>query len=242
MQMRQNWAIRIATFLLWMLLAASVVYWVLKFVQSTATPADAAVVPMNAAPPVDSLALVRGLGGGITPVASDVPAPQSDIDASRFSLTGVVVVQSGRQSIALIATDGNPARPYRVGTQVADGVVLQSVQGHQAALAIDKDAPVGATLELPRQVSAVSGTAIPVMVPQIALAPPVISPSVVMLPSFTPSLAIGGPLSPAPNIGQNPARPGASRPRPSRPNQPGRSLDKNGDKAETEIPAGAATQ
>jgi general secretion pathway protein C len=225
-----------------MLMAASVVYWVLKFVQSTATPANAAVVSMNAAPAVDSLALARGLGGGIVPVASDAPAPKSDINASRFVLTGVVAGQSGRQSIALIAVDGKPARPYRVGAQVTDDVVLQSVQNRQVALASDKDASVGATLELPRQLSAVAGTAIPVMVPQIALAPPVISPPVVMLPSFTPSVAIANPSIPAASIGQNPARPAASRPRPSRPNQSGRSLDKNGDKAETEIPAGAATQ
>jgi general secretion pathway protein C len=223
-------------------MASSVVYWILKFVQSSATPANAAVVSMNAAPALDSAALARGLGGGIAPAAKDAPAPKSDINASRFVLTGVVAGQSDRQSIALIAVDGKSARPYRIGTQVTDGVVLQSVQNRQADLASDKDAPVGATLELPKQTSAVAGTAIPVVVPQIAVAAPVIAPPVVVPPIATPSVAIANPSIPAASIGQNPARPGASRPRPSRPNELGRSLDKNGGKTETEIPAGAATQ
>jgi general secretion pathway protein C len=225
-----------------MLLAASVVYWVLKFVQSTATPANAAVVSMNAAPPVDSLALARGLGGGIAPAVTGSPAPAGGINASRFVLTGVVAGRFERQSIALIAVDGKPARPYRVGAQVTEGVVLQSVQNRQADLASDKDAPVSATLELPKQTTAIVGTAIPVVVPQIAFAAPVIAPPLVVPPSATPSGAMASPSTPAASIGQNPARPGASRPRPPRPNELGRMLEKNDSKTESEIPAGAATQ
>jgi general secretion pathway protein C len=225
-----------------MLLAASVVYWVLKFVQTTATPANAAVVSMNAAPAIDSAALARGLGGGIVPAATGAPAPVGGINASRFVLTGVVSGRFERQSIALIAVDGKPARPYRVGATVTDGVVLQSVQNRQAALASDKDAPVGATLELPKQTSAVAGTAIPVVVPQITAAAPVITPPIVVPPSVTASFGGVIPTIPQASTGQNPARPGASRLRPPRPNELDRSLDKSGGKSETEVPAGAATQ
>lgn len=225
-----------------MLLAASVVYWVLKFVQSTATPANAAVVSMNAPPAVDSLALARGLGGGITPAASSAPAPMGGINASRFVLTGVVTGRFERQSIALIAVDGKPARPYRVGAQVTEGVVVQSVQNRQADLASDKDAPVGATLELPKQTTAIVGTAIPVVVPQVTAVAPIMAPPVVVPPSAAPSAAIASQSIPAAIAGQNPARPAASRPRTARPNELGRMLEKNGGKAESEIPAGAATQ
>lgn len=234
--------IRIATFLLWLLFAASVVYWALKFVQSTATPANAAVVSMNPAQAIDGAALARGLGGGIVAAApTGMPAPSSGINATRFVLTGVVASKFERQSIALIAVDGKPARPYRVGAQLEEGVVLQSAQNRQAVLGSAKDAPAAATLELPKQVSAVAGTAIPVVVPQQVVVP---VPAPVVLAPLLPNMAAAAAsqANPAASVGQNPARPAASRPRPARPNELGRSLDKNAGKSESEIPAGAATQ
>ena len=238
--------IRIATFLLWLLFAASVVYWALKFVQSTATPANAAVVSMNPAQAIDGAALARGLGGGIVAAApTGMPAPSSGINATRFVLTGVVASKFERQSIALIAVDGKPARPYRVGAQLEEGVVLQSAQNRQAVLGSAKDAPAAATLELPKQVSAVAGTAIPVVVPQQVVVP--VPAPVVLAPTLAPPLpnmaaAAASQANPAASVGQNPARPAASRPRPARPNELSRSLDKNAGKSESEIPAGAATQ
>jgi general secretion pathway protein C len=224
MQMRKNWTIRLATFGVWLLAAASVVYWTLKFVQGTATPANAAVVSTVAAPAVDGAALARGLGGGISPVTPESAAPAPSINASRFVLTGVVAGKAQSQGIALIAVDGKPARPYRIGGQVTDGVVLQSVENRLAVLASAMDASAGATLELPKQASAIVGTAIPAtpapqpQQPQLPLVPP--APPVVIPPSVSQSVtnAMGVPpampsseANPGAASGQNPARAGAIR-------------------------------
>jgi general secretion pathway protein C len=69
--------------------------------------------------------------------------------ASRFQLTGVVAERSSG-GYALIAIDGKPAQPYRVGSPVDDALVLHSVAARSAALAASVDAPVSLTLELPR--------------------------------------------------------------------------------------------
>lgn len=166
--MQRTFWIRFATFVLWLFAAASAVYWGLKFVNGPTAPATAsAAVSSGAAAAADSQALAKGLGGGRSSAANlgaDLPvaAPVSSIISSRFVLTGVVVDRSGtsKSSVALIAVDGKPARPYRVGAGVADGVVLHSVAAGKAMLATSMQTEPSATLELPRLTSAVVGTAV----------------------------------------------------------------------------------
>jgi general secretion pathway protein C len=183
-------------------------------VQGTATPANAAVVSTMAAPVVDSAALASGLGGGITAATPESVAPAPSINASRFVLTGVVAATAKSQGIALIAVDGKPARPYRIGGQVTDGVVLQSVDSRLAVLASEADAPAGLTLELPKLATAIVGTAIPATpVPQPAYVPP--APPVVIPPSVSQSAtSVTGAnpeATPGATSGQSPARAGAIR-------------------------------
>lgn len=68
--------------------------------------------------------------------------------ASRFSLLGVVAARS-HDGAALIAVDGKPPRPYRVGAAVDDTLVLQSVQPRRAVLSSSVGGPPVLTLELP---------------------------------------------------------------------------------------------
>jgi general secretion pathway protein C len=167
---------RTATFLVWLLAAASVVYWALQFVRGPVAPLSAAV----AAPTqglVDAQALAKGLGGGSV-TARDAsleaaPAAPSIFQAARFVLTGVVVNRGqAAPSVALIGVDGKPPRPYRVGASLADGIVLHSVSAGKAMLAASSDAPVGLTLELPLLTSAVAGTAIASRPPMPAIPAP----------------------------------------------------------------------
>jgi general secretion pathway protein C len=51
--------------------------------------------------------------------------------------------------MALIAVDGKPARPFRVGATIDEGLVLQAVEGRRARLGPGVDAPSTLTLELP---------------------------------------------------------------------------------------------
>jgi general secretion pathway protein C len=239
MQMGKNWTIRLATFSLWLLAAASVVYWGLKFVQGTAAPANTLVVAATpSTPAVDSAALARGLGGGpVAQVASAEVAAPSTLNASRFVLTGVVAAKPNRQGIALIAVDGKPARPYRVGAQVVDGLLLQSVVGTQVALASAADVPAALTLDMPKLTTAIVGTAIPVRPVPAPVAPVAPTPT---LPAALPApVVVPGTVSVAPDLanppagfGQNPARLGASRPR----------LNRESVVQDQSNPAGAATQ
>ena len=95
------------------------------------------------APQADPLVVARLLGGGRT-----AAAPVESV-ASRFKLMGVVadLAQGG---YALIAIDGKPAKPYRVGAPLDDALVLQSVSKRSAALAPSAEAPASVTLELPK--------------------------------------------------------------------------------------------
>ncbi|MGH8803367.1 MAG: type II secretion system protein N, partial [Polaromonas sp.] len=75
-------------------------------------------------------------------------APSAEVlIPNRFSLVGVVT--EGPGGAALLAVDGKPARPYRVGSRIDEGTVLQSVGPRHAVLAASADGPPLQRLELP---------------------------------------------------------------------------------------------
>ena len=219
MRMQRNWTIRLVTCLLWLLATGSVVYWALKFVSTASAPAYASVVgaaPGAQAGTVDSSAVARALGGGFAPnlVAGGATSTlASGITASRFVLTGVVDGTALGKSIALIAIDAKPARPYRVGGVLEAGVVLRSVEERKAVIGPqDKEAGGSVTLELPaRAVFAGAGPAglggvgsaqlfapiapIPTPAPAAPVTPPpaqppaqpLLAPPVVIAPSANPA-------------------------------------------------------
>jgi len=157
--MRKHWMIRLSTLAVWLLAVASAVYWVLKFVPSPSAPANAAVVGGLTTMQPDSSALARGLGGGlvaVTAAAQNAPVV-STIDAARFVLTGIVTGQGKQQNLALIAMDGKPARPYKVGAELTEGVVLVSVNRYEVGLATSADTAPGATLQIPRLFASAGG-------------------------------------------------------------------------------------
>jgi general secretion pathway protein C len=205
---RPQW-IRFATFLVWLLAAASIVYWALQFVSGPSSPLSAAVAAPAAAT-IDAQALAKGLGGGAAPAASnptEAGAAPGPLQAARFVLTGVVVQKSGAsQGVALIAVDGKPPRPYRVGTNLTDGVVLHSVKAGKAMLTTSADAAPGLTLELPQLTTAMVGTAVAAR-PNLP-APIIAAPAPVQTPIQTPMAA-------AATLAANPtAVPGTRPPRP----------------------------
>lgn len=144
------WWLRIATFLVAALAAASATYWVLKWTAPAATSQTAAVIFSSPAQ-TDPQVVARLLGGGQTGLAAAPGRSGAAVDsvASRFKLTGVVT-QRAQGGYALISIDGQPARPYRVGARVNDALVLHSVAPRSAALAASLDAPVSLTLDLPK--------------------------------------------------------------------------------------------
>jgi general secretion pathway protein C len=139
--LRNSWAVAATTFLLWGLVAAAAVYWGLKFTGSASGPAGG---PPVAAPEVAAdPAVIAALLGALPNTGAAAPAASL---SSRFALTGVVADQS-HSGAALIAVDGKPPKPFRVGAQVDETLVLQSVDSRRAVLG-SGGAPV-LTLELP---------------------------------------------------------------------------------------------
>lgn len=140
------WLPRLAAFALAAVAAASAIYWGLKW--PTQTP-DLSAAPLAAqeAPAMDPVALARVLGGGL-PEAVEQPVPAVSAAASRLTLLGVVATRR-QAGTALISVDGKPARPYRVGAKVEEGLILQSVGPRRASLAASVNGPASLIIELP---------------------------------------------------------------------------------------------
>lgn len=140
-QSQSPWLPRVGTLAVWLLAAASLTYWGLKF-SAPAGGSSVAPVALAPAPPPDPATLARLLGAG--PAA----APAVASLASRFALIGVVAGASNGGA-ALIAIDGKPPKPFRVGAKVEEGLVLQSVAARRAVLGAAVSGPALVTLELP---------------------------------------------------------------------------------------------
>ena len=130
------------TFALWALVAAGAVYWGLKLTGRAA--AGTAPVAGRTPAPADPAAVARLLGS--SPQATAAPVASV---ASRFALVGIVASR-GDNATALIVVDGKPAKPYRVGVAVDEGLVVQAVQARRVILVDSADSKTAVTLELPR--------------------------------------------------------------------------------------------
>ena len=136
------WTLRGVIFVIWALAAGAAVFWGLKLASRPAG-VPVATPPRSAA--VSDPAAVARLLGSTPQVAAAAPAASL---ATRFALIGVVAGRS-RGGAALIAVDGKPPKPYRVGSAVDEGLVLQAVEGRRAVLANSVNGPAVFTLEMP---------------------------------------------------------------------------------------------
>ncbi|MDR3451825.1 MAG: type II secretion system protein N [Rhodoferax sp.] len=140
---QSRWWLHSVTLIVWALAAASAVFWGLKFVPAPGAPA-ALPIAGNGVATADPATVARLLGAN--PAAAPVAGAASG--ASRYNLLGVVADRD-HSGAALIAVDGKPPKPYRVGAAVDGGLLLQSVAPRRAVLAASMDAPASATLDLP---------------------------------------------------------------------------------------------
>ena len=144
-----HWGSRLVTFALWALAAGSATYWVLKWPTAGLSLANAPLPLQDVAPPTVQ-AEAKALGGGQVAIAPfGGPVAAVAVNAStRMALVGVVATRDN-QGTALIAIDGKPARPFRVGTKVDGDLVLQSVAAKQARLGDGTGGNNTVLLELP---------------------------------------------------------------------------------------------
>ena len=131
-----QWAARLSAVSVWGVAGFVTAYWVLAWVGQGAPT----VLPAQPwmAPEVDSQAVARALGA--LPVVSGPVAPPPDA-SGRYVLLGVVAEGGGVSSahrshggVALIATDGQRARPYAVGATVDGRWVVQAVANRTVVL------------------------------------------------------------------------------------------------------------
>lgn len=134
----------LAAGLLWLAAGLSAGYWVLlAWGQSPVTPITG-MAPVQVT--ADATSVARTLGA--LPEASVVNAAPAA--PPRYSLLGVVAVGS-QDGAALIAVDGQPARPYRVGASLDGGLVLQAVTRRTVRLGAALGAPTTVELTLPEE-------------------------------------------------------------------------------------------
>ena len=134
------WGVRLTTLAIWALAAASAAYWGLRL--SAGAPGSAAPAVSSATVAPDAQAMARLLGAVVAPV----PVAAA---SSRFALVGVLAGRHSGGGAALIAVDGKPAKPYRVGSAIDTGLVLQSLGPRQAHLGASVAGPASLTLEMP---------------------------------------------------------------------------------------------
>ncbi|MDR0458356.1 MAG: general secretion pathway protein C [Burkholderiaceae bacterium] len=122
-------AAALITLALWALAAASVLYWVWRVQAPPEVDAPVAGNPGDLEQAADPQAVARALGA----TGARVAAGTGD---GRFVLRGVVT-HGPDSGAALIAVDGKPPRPVRVGAPVmdADGWTLRAVTPRGAVLA-----------------------------------------------------------------------------------------------------------
>lgn len=113
---------RLVSFLLFVALCATAAYWILQFWRP---PVRAMAAP--AAPVVADIALdaAAGLFGG-RPVAA--------VEATNFQLKGIVLADNRSESVAILATDGKPARAVRVNSEFQPGVTVREVHAQYVLL------------------------------------------------------------------------------------------------------------
>ena len=137
------WRVRLATLALWALAGAGALYWALALAAPAAGPAPGAAPP---ALRIDSQAVARLLGAGAAQPSIQQGAPAAP---ARLVLHGVLAGSQSGGGAALIAIDGQPARPYRVGAVVEPGLVVQSLSRREVLLGPTVGAASSLALQMP---------------------------------------------------------------------------------------------
>ena len=141
----------LVTFSLWALVAASATAWGLSLWRSD-QPAVASVRLHSDSGFLNTVSaedITRLLGYRATDAVAMQPE-SADPLASRLTLLGVAKAGSIR-AVALIAVDGQAAKPVKRGEEVLPGWVLQSVDPDQASIGSDMQTPPALVLPMPKR-------------------------------------------------------------------------------------------
>lgn len=160
------WAAPAASFLVWAAATASLVAWGLAFWPNDGRPLAnsvsmetasnrAGALTSNLGSPSQTDAPTANLGkvlGASTMVAAEPASPSL---VSRLALLGIA--KRGKKFSALIAVDGQAAKPFAKGAEVLPGLVLQSVSLQQASLGASISSPAQIQLDMPKRAEPARG-------------------------------------------------------------------------------------
>jgi general secretion pathway protein C len=146
--MTKLWPSRVMAFLLWLVVAATATYWILKIAGLTrATTTSGVVVPEAPTAAPEDLARVLGPSNAGAVTAAGVAIVPAMDPGSRMRLLGVVADRR-HAGVALISLNGEPPRPYRVGSELEGGYKLTGVATRTATLSPAGQGTTPITLEL----------------------------------------------------------------------------------------------
>lgn len=196
----KRWSV-LASFLLFILLCATLAYWAMQWFKPPTRPVAPPPVAANVAPPLQAASSL--FGGRSGPVAI----------ASNYELRGVVVSGRPGESIAILSANGKPPQYVVANAEVTPGVTVKEVHRQYIVLS---DGGVNKRVELPtdaktagapggQDVSRVPGATPPVA----ARSAPAMPTTVVSPPNASPSGAVP-PAQPSPNL--TPMQPGMPQP------------------------------
>jgi general secretion pathway protein C len=190
----------VSAFVIWAVVALSATFWATRLLVRSPS------APPHAAPAGESVVARGDLSRlfGATTTAS-IPAAAAPAVSSRFRLVGVAAPKAGSQTrggVALIAVDGKPPRPFRVGAAVDGDLTLRAVDLRTASLG-PRDGRDTVILEIPPRPVAATGNLPPA--PSFgAAAPSTTVPSTSS--AVTPQGSVGPQGAPAAQPGGAPAR------------------------------------
>jgi general secretion pathway protein C len=141
---------RLSAFVIWSLVGATAVFWLLRLAARPAPVPPFAVAVGNSVPVRGDLARLFGAPQRVA-AAGRAAEPEAP---SRFKLVGVMAPRDRAaqaepgHGVALIAVDGKPPKPFTVGSHLDSDLVLQSVGLRTASLG-PADGARSVLLELP---------------------------------------------------------------------------------------------
>ena len=200
----------LSTLAIWALAAGCAVYWVLRLTGSGAAALAPASPPPAVHTEVGTVATALGWRGEDMPTASAPPA-----QATRFALQGVLREGNNQRGAALIGVDGQAAKPYPVGREVVDGLVVQSLSARGVVLAgsggreLALEMPV---LSEPTAVSHLPAATAPQSVRAVAPATAAATSGARLTPGTALGQAGGDTSAPAPTPAPQAAQAGGSQP------------------------------
>jgi general secretion pathway protein C len=111
----------IASFLLFLMLCASITYWLLQWMAPSTRPL---IVPMPVERALPEMSAAANLFGGNAEA----------ISAISVQLSGIIMADRGADSVAIIALPGKPARSLHVNAEVIEGLVVKKINSRSVVL------------------------------------------------------------------------------------------------------------